>query len=105
MAKQKSLKFNWDAEKAVRNEEKHGISFDEIVVIFKDRNAMYFDDPQHSQNEIRETIIGWSAARKKPLICFFTRVEDVINIIGARAATHRERKLYDENQRVEYQVD
>ena len=105
MTKRKPLKFNWDAEKAVKNKEKHGVSFDEVVVIFKDRCALYFDDPQHSQKEIRETIVGWSNARKKVLTCFFTRSEDIVTIIGARIATHRESQLYNDSQDVEYQIE
>ncbi|MBE0672993.1 MAG: BrnT family toxin [Anaerolineales bacterium] len=105
MTKRKPLKFNWDAEKAEKNIEKHGVSFDEVVVIFKDRHALYFDDPQHSQKEIRETIVGWSNARKKVLTCFFTRSEDVVTIIGARIATHRESQLYDDSQDIDHQIE
>ena len=97
MTKRKPIKFNWDAEKAVKNEEKYGVSFDEASTIFKDHHALYLDDLEHSQKEKREIVIGRAPARKRLLTCFITRTDDMVNIIGARISTHRERQDYDDN--------
>jgi uncharacterized protein len=97
MAKHKPLKFNWDAEKAVRNIEKYDITFDEASTVFTDRYAIYLDDIEHSQKEKREMVIGRAPARKRLLTCFFTRVNGVIHIISARRSTHGEKQEYDEN--------
>jgi len=108
MAKHKPLKFNWDAEKAVRNIEKYDVTFDEASTIFTDRHAIYLDDLEHSQKEKREMVIGCAPATKRHLTCFFTRVDGVIHIIGARLSTHRERQDYkdnsDEKTRIVYQI-
>lgn len=108
MKKNKALVFNWEAEKAARNEEKYGVSFEEAKTIFTDKYAIFHDDVEHSQKEKRELVIGRATATKRHLTCFFTRVDGVILIIGARLSTHRERQEYkdnsDENKRILYQI-
>lgn len=106
MAKDKPLKFNWDAEKAVRNMEKYDITFDEAATVFTDRYAIYLDDAEHSQKEKREMVIGNSPARKRLLTCFFTSVNGVVHIISARRSTHGEKQEYEENseKKVRYQI-
>ena len=108
MKKQKPLQFKWDEDKAARNEVKYGVAFGEASTIFKDRYAIYLDDREHSQKEKREIVIGRAPATKRHLACFFTRVDGVIHIIGARLATHRERQDYKDNSddktRIVYQI-
>lgn len=105
MAKRKPLKINWDTEKAVRNEEKYTVTFETASTVFQDRDAVFFDDEEHSQNEKRELVIG-RASDKRILTCFFTRKDGVVHIIAARLATHREKKEYaDANDtRIIYQI-
>ena len=97
MPKQKPLKFNWDPEKAARNEAKYGVTFDEAATVFTDRHALFFDDPAHSQKEKRDVVIGRAPVRKRLLTCFFTRADGKVTIIGARTSTHKERQDYDDN--------
>jgi uncharacterized DUF497 family protein len=91
------MRFEWDPAKAKSNIRKHGISFDEAVSVFKDPLALIFDDTTHSEQEHHEIIIGLSALRKMILVCFVERLEDVVRIISARAATRQEIKDYEEN--------
>jgi uncharacterized DUF497 family protein len=58
------MRFEWDPEKAASNIQKHGISFDAAVTVFKDPLAFIFDDTAHSEQEHREIIIGVSTLRK-----------------------------------------
>lgn len=108
MKKQKALQFKWDEDKAARNEAKYGVSFGEASTIFKDKHAMYHNDLEHSQKEMREIVIGRAPATKRHLTCFFTRVDGVIYIIGVRLSTHRERQNYkdsaDDKIRIVYQI-
>jgi len=108
MKKQKALVFNWESEKAARNEEKYGVSFEEAKSIFNDKKAIYFDDPTHSQKEKREIVIGRAPASRRHIACIFTRADGGIRIIAARLATHRERQEYkdnsDEKIKVIYQI-
>jgi uncharacterized protein len=91
------MRFEWDPAKATSNIRKHVISFDEAVTVFKDPLAFIFDDTTHSEQENREIIIGTSALRRMVLVCFVERLENVIRIISARAATRQEIKDYEEN--------
>lgn len=91
------MRFEWDPKKAESNIQKHGVSFDEAVTVFKDPLALIFDDETHSEREHREIIIGSSALRRMLLVCFVERLEDIIRIISARPATRQEIKDYEEN--------
>jgi len=50
--------FEWDATKARENLEKHGVAFEEALTVFADPLARIFDDPDHSENEQGELIVG-----------------------------------------------
>ena len=52
------IHFEWDSEKAARNEEKHGISFHEACSVFFDESAILFDDPAHSDREEKRYVKG-----------------------------------------------
>lgn len=91
------MRFEWDPSKAASNVQKHGISFDEAVTVFKDPLACIFDDETHSEEEHHEIIIGMSTLRRMILVCFVERVENTVRIISARPATHQEIKDYEEN--------
>jgi len=91
------MRFEWDPNKAESNLQKHGVSFDEAVTVFKDPLAFIFDDTAHSEQEHREIIIGMSTVRRMLLVCFVERVEDTVRIISARPATRQEVKDYEKN--------
>jgi len=42
------MQFQWDANKARINAEKHGVSFEEAVPVFGDLLAATIPDPDHS---------------------------------------------------------
>jgi len=88
--------FEWDAKKAHENLKKHGVAFEEALTVFADPLARIFDDPDHSENERRELIIGHSASQRL-LVVSFTEREPRTRIIGAREATVRERGDYEQN--------
>ena len=91
------MRFEWDPNKAESNLQKHGVSFDEAVTVFKDPLAFIFDDTAHSEQEHREIIIGMSTVRRMLLVCFVERVENTVRIISARPATRQEVKDYEKN--------
>jgi uncharacterized DUF497 family protein len=91
------MRFEWDPAKAKSNIQKHGVSFDEAVTVFKDPLAFIFDDEAHSEEEQREIIVGRSALRRMILVCFVERLAEAIRIISARPATRQEIKDYEEN--------
>jgi uncharacterized protein len=92
------VKFEWDDEKAIANLEKHGVSFGEATEVFYDPNALEGADAEHSFDETRFFIIGYSISRML-FVVFAERRSAVIRIISARPPTPAERKLYEEQER------
>ena len=92
-----NLRFEQDVTKATANTAKHGVSFEEAATVFRDPIAAIFDDEEHSDEELRELIIGHSG-RNRLLLVYFTEFDDTIRIISARKATRRERRDYEEHQ-------
>jgi uncharacterized DUF497 family protein len=58
--------------------------------------ARIYDDPDHSEEESREIIIGHSSFGRLLIISFIEH-DDHIRIISARRATTHERQDYEEN--------
>ena len=54
------IKFEWDENKNLINQEAHGVSFQESVSVFYDDDALLLYDPDHSDYEDRFIIIGLS---------------------------------------------
>ena len=91
------MKFEWDENKAQSNIVKHKISFEEASTVFYDANAILFDDPDHSEDEARFNILGFSESANLLIVCHCTRDNDkIIRIISARKATKNETKQYTE---------
>ena len=89
--------FEWDPVKAAANAEKHGVSFDEAVTVFQDPLARIHPDPDHSQLEAREIVVGHSGTQRLLLVAFTDR-QGKIRLISARELTRRERRDYEESQ-------
>ena len=87
--------FDWDANKAVKNLEKHHISFDEAVTVFDDPLFITVIDEEHSVDEERYITIGWSKQGRLLLVAHTDR-NDRIRIISARKATKQEEQFYVE---------
>lgn len=91
------LRFEWDHAKAVANERKHGVSFEEAQTIFLDEHAVLIDDPDHSRDEQRFLLIGLSARLRTLTVAHcFRKADDVIRIISARKSTRKERGTYSQ---------
>ncbi len=88
--------FEWDADKATANLQKHGVAFEEALTAFRDPLAKIHDDPDHSAEEPRAIITGHSA-QARLLQVSFTERGSRIRIISARLATRAERQDYEEN--------
>ena len=89
------MNFEWDQNKNLANQSKHKISFEEAIFVFSDPNAWITVDEKHSVHETRERIIGVIPSNQI-LVVAFTRRQDIIRIINARAANRRERKIYED---------
>jgi uncharacterized DUF497 family protein len=92
------MEFEWDEEKADANQLKHGVSFVEASTAFADPLAAIFADPDHSDDELRELLVGYSE-QNRLLIVSFTERDERIRIISARTATTSERRRHEEQPR------
>ena len=89
------MRFAWDEAKAEENQRKHGVTFEEASTVFADENGRLKHDPDHSQEEDRFLLLGFSAKLRLLIVCHAYRENDeVIRIISARKATPSERKQY-----------
>lgn len=86
--------FEWDAEKAESNLQKHNVSFDEAATVFFDLLSVAIPDPLHSGEENRSVITGLSQ-QQRHLVVVHTDRGEKIRIISARPATPSERKKYE----------
>ena len=91
-----SLEFEWDPAKAEENSRQHGITFEEAATVFGDPLARIFDDPEHSLDEPREIIVGYSE-RHRLLLVSFTDRAPTVRIISARSATRGERQRHEQS--------
>ena len=88
------IRFIWDAEKARSNRRKHGVSIEEVLTVFGDPLARIHDDPQHSDGERREIIVGHSS-RGRLLLVSFTERHGAVRLIGSQGVTRHEREGYE----------
>jgi uncharacterized DUF497 family protein len=89
------MQFEWDPKKAVANERKQGVTFQEAATIFSDPMALTFADPDHSFDEDRDITFGFSTLERLLVVSHTSRGEQT-RIISARLTTRQERKIYEE---------
>ena len=87
-----SVRFEWDARKAVSNLRKHGVSFEEAETAFEDELGAYYPDTLH---ETRFILIGYSRRRRLLYVVYAEVTADTIRIISARKATKHEKAHYE----------
>jgi len=87
--------FSWDEDKEKINIKKHGITFDEASTVFEDEDALLEADPDHSIDEDRFIILGFSNKAHLLMVCHCYREEDsIIRLISARRANSGEERRY-----------
>ena len=89
------LRFEWDPVKDRANRRKHGVPFEEARTAFADEHGRLIHDPDHSDDEDRFVLLGFSSSMRLVVVCHCYRSSnDIIRIISARKATRRERAIY-----------
>jgi len=93
----KPPRIEWDEAKNIENQRKHGVSFEEGSTVFADENALFISDPDHSVEEDRFILMGFSSSIKVLVVCHCYRRDDhIIRIISVRKADRKERLQYSE---------
>jgi uncharacterized protein len=94
------LIFQWDEAKATGNKHKHGISFQEAMLVFDDAYAL-FEEDRVVDGEMRWRTLG-EADDLLILVVVHTIQEkgqdEIVRIISARRATRSERVRYGQNR-------
>lgn len=89
--------FEWDTNKAKSNLIKHGIRFEEAVLVFDDPYHLSLQD-RHENGEFRWQTIGLVhgliVIMVAHTVCFESG-DEVIRIISARKANRKERSRYE----------
>jgi uncharacterized protein len=91
--------FEWDEAKARTNLRKHGVSFDDAMLVFADPFALVEQD-RIAGGELRWQTLGLVGSIVLLLVAHTVRAEqenEIIRIISARRATRKERQTYDQN--------
>ena len=90
-----SIRFAWDPQKDLINQQQHDVAFDEAKTVFFDEYARLIADPDHSQEEERFLLLGLSARFRLLIVSHTYRSQDSeIRIISARKANRREQHQY-----------
>ena len=87
--------FEWDANKAAKNLDKHRVDFAEAATVFDDPMFITVVDDEHSADEERYITLGLSAQGQLLLVAHTERASR-IRIISARRATRKEELFYAE---------
>ena len=86
--------YEWDDNKAASNAEKHGVTFEQACLVFRDPFAIELLDEREDYDEDRYILIGMSA--NNILVIVYTERNDKNRIISARKAEPNERRFYHE---------
>jgi uncharacterized protein len=90
-----NIEFAWDRRKARSNLIKHAVSFNEAQTVFLDDSARLMNEPDHSEDEARLLLVGYSVeARCLVVNHCYRHSESVIRLISARPATRAEEAMY-----------
>ncbi len=89
--------FEWDRQKAAANLRKHGVSFADAASAFIDQYSITVPDPDHTDNEERFVLIGYTSTNRLIVVAHADRGTQ-IRIISARPATTAERRVYEEER-------
>src|ERR1700694_2200378 len=95
--------FEWDETKARSNSRKHGVRFEDAMLVFADPYALVEQDRLEG-SEFRWQTLGMAGGIVLLLVAHTVRSEqedEIIRIISARKAVREERKRYDENRKKE----
>lgn len=92
--------FEWDEAKAGTNVRKHGVRFEDAMLVFADPFALVHQD-RIAGGELRWQTLGLVGGILLLLVAHTVRSEaadEIIRIISARRATRKECQRYDENR-------
>ena len=96
---EEDMYYDWDNSKNRKNQNRHGVSFEEASTVFEDEERIFTIDRKHStEKETRFFTIGFSVEKRQLFVCYCERTTEdgieIIRIISARKAGKKDRKRY-----------
>ena len=85
------MKFEWDKKKNQSNYEKHGLSFEDVELIFESKTISFKDD---REDYGEERFITLGELKNRVVVVVHTQRDFVTRIISMRKANEREKKIY-----------
>jgi len=93
------MRFEWDPAKAATNLAKHGVAFEDAILVFQDPFQRSRQD-RHENGEERWQTLGAVGSLLVLLLVAHTWLDEdgdeMIEIISARRATKQERREYEQ---------
>jgi len=93
------MDFEWDDEKDLENQRKHGVSFYEAQYAFLDDRRVIAEDVTHSQTEKRYYCFGLNEQGSGVLTVRFTYRSGCIRLIGA-GYWRKGKKVYEQSNSI-----
>jgi hypothetical protein len=90
----RGIRYRWDADKARRNLEKHGVTFAQAAQVFFDPFLRHRDASENGKQ--RDGVIGADFDFRVLFVVHVLFEEHHIRIISARRAEAHERKSYED---------
>ena len=85
------MNFEYDPTKSEKNQEKHGIGFEEAQKLWEDSRAVVF----HARSDDEPRFAMIAAYKGKLWVAFYTLRENRIRIISVRRVRKGEKVLYE----------
>ena len=95
---QKEIQFDWDQWNVQKNEVKHGVSCIEAQSAFFDPAYKLYRDAKHSSAKEARYILYGKSIENRVLMVGFTLRGTKVRIITARAASRKERLIYEKTE-------
>jgi len=86
--------FEWDADKARRNQRKHKVSFETAARVFLDPNRIETYDDRENYGEDRWKTVGLVEVEWLTVVYTLRGDHETIRIISARRADESEKRTY-----------
>lgn len=90
------MEFEWDPNKNTHNKQKHGVSFDEAIVIWDGVHVEIKEVARSDDGEKRSATMGWIGNRL--YVAIWTKRKRRIRLISVRRARTHEEKTFEEIQ-------
>ena len=94
-----TVSFEWNEDKNLDNQERHGVSFSEAQYAFLDENRLIAEDISHSRDENRYFCFGLNRDKTGVLTVRFTYRNGRIRLFGA-GYWRKGRKIYEQTHSI-----